>query len=92
MKNAKAVAIRTGQVSSIPSHLRESHAVAGQSDSPENNANQPLVGGQGPRVISSSNPPPPARSAQPHASKFHTSGKYRATLSVRIALSLGFVE
>jgi len=83
MKNAKAAPIRTGQPNSILKHLWKSHSVAGQSDSPENNANHPLVSGQGPRAIISSRPPPPATSAHTQANTTQRIDKYRATPRVR---------
>src|SRR6266404_4534700 len=51
----------------IPLYFLKSHAVAGQADRPENRANQPLVGGHGPKVMISPRPPIPARSDQPQA-------------------------
>ena len=44
----------------IPAYFFNSHAVNGQADKPENNANQPLVGGHGPSVMMSPTPPMPA--------------------------------
>jgi hypothetical protein len=75
IKNASATPIRTGQPSSTSKYLRKSQSVAGQSESPENNANQPFVKGHGPRVIINRRPPTPAKSAQPHASADQSSGK-----------------
>jgi hypothetical protein len=51
----------------IPAYFFRSHAVRGHADKPENKANQPLVGGQGPNVIISPIPPIPATIAHAQA-------------------------
>ena len=50
-----------------PAYLFNSHAVNGHVDKPENNANQPFVGGQGPSVIINPRPPMPATIVHTHA-------------------------
>lgn len=51
----------------MPAYFCKSHAVSGHADKPENRANQPLVGGQGPNVMMSPKPPPPATIVHPQA-------------------------
>lgn len=51
----------------MPQYRRSPHAVIGHAANPENNANQPLVGGHGPNVMMSPKPPMMVSSAQPHA-------------------------
>lgn len=51
----------------MPAYFFKIHAVAGQADKPENKANHPLVGGQGPNVIISPAPPMPATMVHAHA-------------------------
>ena len=51
------------------SYLFKSHAVSGHAAMPENKANQPLVGGQGPYVMMSPRPPPPATMVHAQATK-----------------------
>jgi hypothetical protein len=44
----------------IPAYFFMDHPTSGHAATPENNANQPFVGGHGPLEIRSQRPPPPA--------------------------------
>ena len=56
----------------MPAYLLNNHAVSGQAEMPENNANHPFVSGQGPRIKRSPKPPPPATIAHAQAAIWHT--------------------
>jgi len=51
----------------MPAYFLSNLGVNGQAEMPDNNANQPLVRGNGPLSKRSINPPPPAMTVHTHA-------------------------
>ena len=64
---AKATTKRAQPGKLMPPYRRRAHAVTGHAANPENKANQPLVGGQGPKVTMRPRPPMIVSNPQPQA-------------------------
>ena len=73
----------------MPKCRRSRHAVIGHAAQPENKANQPLVGGHGPKVMMSPSPPMMVSNAQPQATihpRMRRNGRMRCGWPVAEAL------
>lgn len=67
MKMSNAAAMRSHHEIAMEKFTFRNEASSGQTATPENSANQPLVSGSGPLVRSSQSPPPAATSVQAQA-------------------------